>query len=94
MCAETLFSLFFVAEIRNNCRMILDRIEEHAITTERYAQSTEYRDLLTMPTLRICEIIAKFENELVALYPDYNWSGAAKMRNQIAHPYGGFDFVK
>jgi uncharacterized protein with HEPN domain len=71
--------------------MILSRIESHGVTADNYPVSAEYQDLLTMPTLRICEIIAKFTEELTVLNQNYNWAAAAKMRNQIAHPYGGFD---
>ena len=45
-----------------------------------------------MPLLRICELAAHFESDLKSLAPDYDWEAMAKMRNQIAHPYGGFDF--
>jgi uncharacterized protein with HEPN domain len=91
MGIDTRFSLFYVQEIRDNCQMILDRIKSYGITAGNYSTSVEYQDLLTMPTLRICEVVAKFKNDLSMLRKDYDWNAAAKMRSQIAHPYGGFD---
>jgi len=45
-----------------------------------------------MPFLCICELAARFEDNLKDLVLDYDWEAMAKMKNQIAHPYGGFDF--
>jgi uncharacterized protein with HEPN domain len=92
MSGDRPLSAFYIQEIADNCSLILSRIAGHMITAESYMQSLELQDLLTMPMLRICEVIARFGEELAELYPDYDWQAAARMRNQIAHPYGGFDF--
>jgi uncharacterized protein with HEPN domain len=92
MSTDRTFSAFYIQEIASNCKLILARIEDHSITADKYAESLELQDLLTMPMLRICEVIARFKGELASLYPDYDWQAAAQMRSQIAHPYGGFDF--
>ncbi|MDR0350451.1 MAG: DUF86 domain-containing protein [Coriobacteriales bacterium] len=92
MRGDQTFSAFYLQEIADNCKLILTRIKTHEMTAESYAHSSESQDLLAMPMLRICEIIARFEHDLAKLCPRYDWQAAAKMRNQIAHPYGGFDF--
>ena len=86
------FSIFFVEEIKRNCQMIEERIQEHAMTHESYAVSPEFQDLLAMPMLRICELVKKYRSDLEDAYPDYAWKDVAGMRDKIAHPYGGFDF--
>jgi uncharacterized protein with HEPN domain len=84
--------MFYVQEILDNCLLILDRIREYEITDSSFASSLDNQDLLTMPMLRVCELAARFEGDLKELRPDYDWSAMAMMRNQIAHPYGSFDF--
>jgi uncharacterized protein with HEPN domain len=92
MSATENFSMFFVQEMLTNCKLISERIAEHHMTRSAYTVSSEMQDLLAMPMLRICELAARFESEFVRLNKNYDWSAMAKMRNQIAHPYGGFDF--
>jgi uncharacterized protein with HEPN domain len=84
--------MFFVQEMLANCKLISKRITEYHMTIDAYKASPEMQDLLTMPMLRICELAARFEPEFARMSEDYDWSAMAKMRNQIAHPYGGFDF--
>jgi uncharacterized protein with HEPN domain len=84
--------MFYVQEILDNCSLIRGRIKEHGITDASFASSLDNQDLLAMPMLRVCELAARFEDDLGELEPDYDWPAMARMRNQIAHPYGGFDF--
>jgi len=84
--------MFYVEEMLSNCRLITQRLIDYSITEESYRLSSDQQDLLTMPLLRICELAARFESNLKDLVLDYDWEAMTKMRNQIAHPYGGFDF--
>ena len=84
--------MFYIEEMLFNCRLITQRIIDYSITEESYKLSPDQQDLLSMPLLRICELAARFEDNLKYLVLDYDWEAMAKMRNQIAHPYGGFDF--
>ncbi|WP_419058427.1 DUF86 domain-containing protein [Enorma massiliensis] len=72
--------------------MIWKRIDEHHIDEGSYARSTEYQDLLTMPMLRICELVSEYRSVFEEIDESYPWADVAKMRSKIAHPYGGFDF--
>ena len=81
-----------IQEIIANAAMIKERIEEYGIDEEKFAKGTVYQDMLTMPMLRICEIVAKYKGDFKAMEPDYPWDEVAKMRSKIAHPYGGFNF--
>lgn len=85
-------SAYMIQEIVENAKMIEDRIEEFEIDHEKYAGSTLYQDMLTMPMLRICEIVATYKDAFKEIEPDYPWDEVAKMRSKIAHPYGGFNF--
>ena len=92
MSAINSFSMFYIEEILSNCQLVTARIIEYGMTEETYRSSSDLQDLLTMPLLRICELAARFEDDLKRLVPAYDWEAMVKMRNQIAHPYGGFDF--
>ena len=83
---------FMVQEIVDNAKMIDMRIQEFGIDHDKFASSTLYQDMLTMPMLRICEIVAKYKDDFKVFCPDYPWDEVAKMRSKIAHPYGGFNF--
>lgn len=72
--------------------MIWKRIDEHHIDEGSYARSTEYQDLLTMPMLRICELVSEYRSVFEEIDESYPWADVAKMRSKIAHPYDGFDF--
>ena len=84
--------MFYIDEMLSDCKLITQRITDYNITEQSYKLSSDQQDLLTMPLLRICELAARFEDNLKDLVLDYDWEAMAKMRNQIAHPYGGFDF--
>jgi uncharacterized protein with HEPN domain len=86
------FSMFFVQEILDNCVMIQTRISQYSMTKESYAKSTLYQDILTMPMIRICEIIKLYRPNFEQLHPNYNWKAVGAMRDKMAHPYGGFDY--
>jgi len=92
MNATNKFSMFFIEEMLMNCKLVSSRISEYGINEETYKDSSDFQDLLTMPILRVCELAARFESDLKGLAPNYDWEAMVKMRNQIAHPYGGFDF--
>ena len=92
MSVANRFSIFYVEEMLSNCRLTSSRLIDYKMTEEAYRESIDLQDLLTMPLLRICELAARFETDFKALIPDYDWDAMVKMRNQIAHPYGGFDF--
>lgn len=83
---------FIIQEVIRNGAMIRERIERNAITHDSYSRSTEYQDLLTMPMLRICELVSEYQSVFDEIAPEYPWKDVAKMRSKIAHPYGGFDF--
>lgn len=83
---------YMIQEILDNARMIDERIKEFDIDHDKYANGTLYQDMLTMPMLRICEIVAKYKDDFKEIEPDYPWDEVAKMRSKIAHPYGGFNF--
>lgn len=87
------FSLFYVEEVLRNCRMIAERIGENGMTRESYARSVLYQDMLTMPMIRICEIVKLYREDLEALCPDYDWKSVGAMRDKMAHPYSGFDYA-
>lgn len=72
--------------------MIEERVSEYAITHEAYVRSTLFQDMLTMPMMRICEIVKLYRLDLEKLYPDYDWKSVGAMRDKMAHPYGGFDY--
>lgn len=72
--------------------MIWKRIDGHHIDEGSHARSTEYQDLLTMPMLRICELVSEYRSVFEEIDESYPWADVAKMRSKIAHPYGGFDF--
>ena len=72
--------------------MIRERIDENGMTHEAYASSVLYQDMLTMPMIRICEIVKLYREDLELLYPDYDWKSVGAMRDKMAHPYGGFDY--
>jgi uncharacterized protein with HEPN domain len=91
MSAENRFSMFYVDEMLSNCLLVSARPVEYSMTEKSYRASSDFQDLLTMPLLRICELAARFEGEFKALIPSYDWDAMTEMRNQIAHPYGGFD---
>lgn len=84
---------FIIQEVIRNAELINRRIEENCITKDSYARSTDYQDLLTMPMLRICELVSEYTSVFEDIDPDYPWRDVAKMRSKIAHPYGGFDFA-
>ena len=83
---------FIIQEVIRNAEMIWKRIDEHHIDEGSYARSTEYQDLLTMPMLRICELVSEYRSVFEEIDESYPWADVAKMRSKIAHPYGGFDF--
>lgn len=83
---------FIISEVIRNAEMIERRIADNGITKDSYARSTEYQDLLTMPMLRICELVSEYTSVFIEIDPSYPWQDVAKMRSKIAHPYGGFDF--
>lgn len=85
-------SAFMIQEVVSNARMIEERIEEFEIDEAKFSKGTVYQDMLTMPMLRICEIVAKYKEAFKAMEPGYPWDEVAKMRSKIAHPYGGFNF--
>lgn len=84
---------FIIQEVIRNAALINRRIEENDITEDSYARSTDYQDLLTMPMLRICELVSEYTSVFEGINPDYPWRDVAKMRSKIAHPYGDFGFV-
>lgn len=86
------FSAFYIEEVIRNCDMISDRIAENDMTVESYGRSPLYQDMLTMPMIRICEIIKLYRAEFEKLYSDYDWKSVGAMRDKMAHPYGGFDY--
>lgn len=53
---------FIIQEVIRNAEMIWKRIDEHHIDEGSYARSTEYQDLLTMPMLRICELVSEYRS--------------------------------
>lgn len=83
---------FIIQEVIRNAEMIGKRISDNDMTEEAYARSTEFQDLLTMPMLRICELVSEYQSVFTEIDPSYPWKDVAKMRSKIAHPYGGFDF--
>ena len=83
---------FIIEEVIRNAELINRRIEENCIAKDAYARSTDYQDLLTMPMLRICELVSEYTSVFEDIDPEYPWRDVAKMRSKIAHPYGGFDF--
>ena len=83
---------FIIQEVVRNAEMIWRRIEEQHIDKDLYARSTDCQDLLTMPMLRICELVSEYRSVFEEVDPAYPWADVAKMRSKIAHPYGGFDF--
>ena len=83
---------FMVREIVLNARMIEERIDEFEIDEDKFSRGPLYQDMLTMPMLRICEIVATYKDDFKVLEPSYPWDEVAKMRSKIAHPYGGFNF--
>ncbi|MDM8271771.1 HepT-like ribonuclease domain-containing protein [Thermophilibacter provencensis] len=83
---------FIIEELVRNAEMIWRRIEELHIDKDLYARSTDCQDLLTMPMLRICELVSEYRSVFEEIDPSYPWADVAKMRSKIAHPYGGFDF--
>ena len=85
-------STFIIHEVIRNAEMIWRRIEENHIDKDLYARSTDCQDLLTMPMLRICELVSEYRGVFEEICPTYPWLEVAKMRSKIAHPYGGFDF--
>ncbi|WP_165042791.1 DUF86 domain-containing protein [Adlercreutzia sp. ZJ138] len=85
-------SPFLVQEVLINARMIDSRIKSERIDEELFSKSPFHQDLLTMPLLRICELVSNHKDAFKAINPSYPWDEVAKMRSKIAHPYGGFDF--
>lgn len=83
---------FIIQEVIRNAEMIERRIKENRIDRDAYARSTDFQDLLTMPMLRICELVSEYQSVFMDVDPSYPWRDVAKMRSKIAHPYGGFDF--
>lgn len=83
---------FIIQEVLRNAEMICRRIDEQHIDKDLYARSTDCQDLLTMPMLRICELVSEYRSVFEEADPTYPWADVAKMRSKIAHPYGGFDF--
>lgn len=83
---------YIIQEIIRNAEMIWRRIDERSIDKDLYARSTECQNLLTMPMLRICELVSEYRGVFEEIDPTYPWADVAKMRSKIAHPYGGFDF--
>ena len=83
---------FIIQEVIRNAELIIHRIEVNCITKDSYARSTDYQDLLTMPMLRTCELVSEYTSVFKDIDPEYPWRDVAKMRSEIAHPYGGFDF--
>jgi len=83
---------FIIQEVVRNAEMIWRRIDEQNIDRVLYARSTDCQDLLTMPMLRICELVSEYRSVFEEADPSYPWADVAKMRSKIAHPYGGFDF--
>lgn len=83
---------FIIQEVIRNAELINRRIEDNGITRDSYARSTDYQDLLTMPMLRICELVSEYTGVFEDIDPNYPWRDVTKMRSKIAHPYGGFDF--
>lgn len=83
---------FIIQEVIRNAELINRRIEDNSITKDSYARSTDYQDLLTMPMLRICELVSEYTSVFEDIDSNYSWRDVAKMRSKIAHPYGGFDF--
>lgn len=83
---------FIISEVIENAKMIGERIAEYSITHESYARSTLYQDMLTMPMLRICELVSEYKGVFQEIDPLYPWDEVSKMRSKMAHPYGGFDF--
>lgn len=53
---------FIIQEVIRNAEMIGKRISDNDITEEAYARSTEFQDLLTMPMLRICELVSEYQS--------------------------------
>lgn len=84
---------FIIQEVIRNAEMIFKRIADNNMTEESYSRSTEYQDLLTMPMLRICELVSEYQSVFTEIDSGYPWKDVAKMRSKIAHPYGGFDFA-
>lgn len=85
-------SAFMIQRIISNARMIEERIEEFEIDEAKFSKSTVYQDMLTMPMLRIGEIVAKYKEAFKAMEPGYPWDEIVKKRCKIAHPYGGSTF--
>ena len=83
---------FIIQEVIHNAETIWRRMREHDIDKDLYARSTDCQDLLTMPTLRICELVSEYQSVFEEIDASYPWADVAKMRSKIAHPYGGFDF--
>ena len=83
---------FIIQEVIRNAELINRRIEENCIMKDAYARSTDYQDLLTMPMLKISELVSEYTRVFEDIDPEYPWRDVAKMRSKIAHPYGGFDF--
>lgn len=83
---------FIVQEVIRNAETIWGRVDTYHIDENAYARSTEFQDLLTMPMLRICELVSEYRSVFEEIDEGYPWADVAKMRSKIAHPYGGFDF--
>lgn len=83
---------FVIQEVVRNAEMIWRRIDERHIDKDLYARSTDCQDQLTMPMLRICELVSEYRSVFEEADPTYPWADVAKMRSKIAHPYVGFDF--
>ena len=77
---------FIIQEVIRNAELINRRIEENCITMGSCARSTDYRDLLTMPMLRICELASEYTSVSEDIDPEYPWRDVAKMRSKIARP--------
>ncbi len=84
---------FIISEVIRNAEMIERRIADNGITKDSYSRSTEYQDLLTMPMLRICELVSEYTSVFIEIDPSYPWQDVAKMRSKIAHPYGGLVLI-
>lgn len=89
---ERVPAAFLIQEVISNAEEIQSRLERFSITHDLFAASTLYQDMLTMPLLRICELVSEYKAVFVALDNSYPWDDVAKMRSKMAHPYGGFDF--
>ena len=84
---------FIIQEVIRNAEMIWRRIEEQHIDKDLYARSTDCQDLLTMPMLRICELVSEYRSVFEEVNPAYPWADVAKMRSKIAHPTAGSTLI-